>query len=711
MQETGSIAALPPASDAERHPHSAGLLAYIAAVLLGVALAAWVFPLDFLLGRLDWLRPPQGDTAINIIAQRYFLEEGWHWPLLEIRQLDLHNGANLAFLDGIPLLALLLKLASSVLPPGFQGVDLWYAVAWVLQPVAAVWCLRGTSERRLLPALAIAVAAASMPVWWNRFGHVSLCSHFVLLMGLGCYLRLVARPDWRLWLGAATLELVALLLHPYLAMMVLALLAAAPLTLLLRGDLARTVPALAGFAATLAAFVAALVGLGYAGAAGGSDFGYYAMNLLSPVWPTAAALVPGEPGPISDSGGNWEGYNYLGVGLLLGLLAALLLQPAAVWRMTRAHAGLALALIGLAAFAASQRPMLGPYLLYEGGLVPLWLENLRSTGRFFWPVAYTLLVASIVLAARLRDRRVAMALVVAIAALQFADAGELRQGVRWTLARGDAAWSVDAARLRPLLAAHTSLTLLPSWHCVPGGDPTLDQRYLRETLLLGSETGIPASTMYAARWHDIPTCHDDRLASAPLGRGELRVLTPGAKAALLPLVPAASARCSPVGALTVCSDPGAALPPPTELPPPTPLAPGAFSFASGGNGLPLLGRGWSDPEPDGVWSDEAVAELWLQRPPELAGPVRLEFALLGFAPAEDAPQRVEVWSGGRKLERFTLQDRERRQPEVDLPAGPPGPLLLELRIAEPARPVDRGLSGDPRWLGVQLSSLRVRPAP
>lgn len=104
-------------------------LAYPASALLGALLAMQLFGLDFIWPRagLDWR--PVGDAAQHAIAQRHFLADAWRWPLLDVGTLQ---GVNLAFLDGIPALALPLKLVAPLLPEGFHGIGLFYALAWVL---------------------------------------------------------------------------------------------------------------------------------------------------------------------------------------------------------------------------------------------------------------------------------------------------------------------------------------------------------------------------------------------------------------------------------------------------------------------------------------------------------------------------------------------------------------------------------------------------
>jgi hypothetical protein len=666
---------------AGRLSRMADLLAYGAALAVGLVLVGYVFPLDFLLGRIDEAHPPSGDLAQHIIGQRYFLADAWRWPLLQADNLAVPYGVNIAFVDAIPLLALLLKLLAPLLPLGFHGIGLWYGLVWLLQPLAAVWCLRSAGEKSLLPAVAIAVAAVSMPAWWNRFGHASLCGHWLLLLGLGLYLRLVARPGWRLWAGAAVLQAAALLVHPYLAVMVLALLGAAPLTLLLRRD-RRWRAALLGFAATLAVMVGLMAMLDYLGVRGGADFGLYSMNLLSPIWPHASALFPVELPPVDATGmGGWEGYNYLGAGVLFGLLAAIVLVPRALRRMAWRHAGLALALLGLTLLALAPRPAIGNHVLLDLGPVPDWLQDFRSSGRFFWPVAYTLLVSVVLLAARRPQAWVAGFLLIAIGALQYVDAAKIRHGLHLRLRTPEEAWLIDTNALRAALAGQTSATLLPSWPCVPGDDPTPEHALLLQTLLVTSEVGLPASTMYVARWHRNGRCSNDRvLASSPLGRGELRVLTPRAQAAYLSLVPRASELCATLGSLVVCSDPAATAPPPTSRLPK--LETGKFSFSERSFDPALLGNGWLKPDEDGVWSHGGQAELRVRRPKKLRHPLEIVFELAGSPAGAGAPQRVELRLADRTLASWELprQGGPARVSTV-LPAGPKGPLLLQLRTS------------------------------
>ena len=482
----------------------------------GAGMAFWLFPADFLWPGAGGPWRVVGDAAQHAVAQRYFIASEWVWPPLNVAML---GGLNLAFADGIPLLALPLKALAPLLPAGFHGIGLWYALVWILTPLCAAWAMAGAGERRALPLLAVAVAAASMPAFIMRFGHAALCGHFLLWLGLGFYLRLVAGA--RVWPWAILLQGAALLVHPYLAVMNLALLAAVPATLLLRR--APWLGAALGAASGLALVGGIMTVLGYVGAVGDGQrwYGAFALNLLSPIWPFRSWFLGGGVLAEVDATGHggWEGYNWLGLGLWLGLAAMLLLRPLAVLGGLRRHAGLVLVCLGLTLLAVTGRVGLGGAVLFELGEAPGLFEQFRASGRFFWPVGAALLLGVAVLLAR--QGRAGVLALAALALVQFIDATPARLALHdW--ARAQHPWRMDAAGLRPLLAAAERVTLLPSWPCTAAEDHATREALL-EMLALASETPRPINTMYAARWHEVPRCTDAATRATPPTPGELRL--------------------------------------------------------------------------------------------------------------------------------------------------------------------------------------------
>ncbi|HYF09517.1 MAG TPA: hypothetical protein VD970_17995, partial [Acetobacteraceae bacterium] len=276
------------------------------------------------------------------------------------------------------------------------------------------------------------------------------------------------------------------------------------------------------------------------------------LNLLSPVWPYGSWLLGGlAPRYLDATGhGGWEGYNWLGLGVVLTVALAILLAPRAILAVLRRHAGLSIALLALTALALSFRIGLGDRLLLDLGPAPGLLEQFRSSGRFFWPAACALAIGAAALLARATRHGTVLVLLAGL--VQFVDAQPLRAELRaWAQARQ--AWSLDASALRTELARHDRLTLLPTWFCAPPGTRVEAQTRLLEVLLLASERPIPVNTMYLARFRTPPRCADEAAAATPLAPGELRLILPESRARDLPLVPDAATLCRSIGAIAACT--------------------------------------------------------------------------------------------------------------------------------------------------------------
>ena len=127
------------------------------------------------------------------------------------------------------------------------------------------------------------------------------------------------------------------------------------------------------------------------------------MNLLSPLIPQDSGLFPDAGGVIDATGGQYEGFNYLGLGLLL---ASLLILPAEVsWlrQNLKRHIALFVAFAALTAFAISHRVFAGHWLLVRVTATSLCRagpRNIPGSGRFFWPIVYAQMAIIIILGFR-----------------------------------------------------------------------------------------------------------------------------------------------------------------------------------------------------------------------------------------------------------------------------------------------------------------------
>jgi len=488
--------------------------------LIGVAAALALVPLGYLDGSAERLLHPEGDLRQHLVALQAYFADDWHWPPLLTQRLTWPDGgANLIYADVIPGLALLAKALHDLtgLSIGYFGP--WIFAVFVLQPVAMGALLRSLGLRSPLAIAAGCLLALALPAFLARTVHAIVQAHWLLILALTLALKTArdARPlHWLAWL--AGLGLLLLLIHAYLFAM------AAVLTLAAAAEAARRGALGWGQASLLIVlWIGLVLGLmallGYfAGEGSAWGFGRYSMNLLSPFVPQDSALLPGvaawllgpgsAPGWAADvidaNGHQWhEGYNYLGLGLLL----LLPLSAALAWRRLpqafRRQPYVVGACLAMALFALSNKVWAGYALLLELPEPPQLLRQFRSTGRFFWPLAYLLLAGGCLLLWRARPR-LAPAILALLALLQLADTRILFERTYATLR------STHEPRLapdvwRPLIAAHERVRIYPTNSC--WGDW---QRLLMEVVSLAVEQGRPVSTMYLSR----PPLKDCRIEAA-----------------------------------------------------------------------------------------------------------------------------------------------------------------------------------------------------
>jgi uncharacterized protein DUF6311 len=430
-------------------------------LLAAAAGAGWFF----LLGgaralpptRLDWLGG--GDWTQHALGWLFFRASRWRLPLGRIEGFPWPAGTTVGFTDANPFVAIPAKLVAPVLPLEFQYIGAWLLACFALQGYFGARLVRVASPRPAHRVLGGALLAIAPPLT-ARTGHDTLCAHFTLLAIIALHLAPAydRAAGGRALRAAAVVTVLAGAVHPYLAVMSLALTAALAVRLAAcDGALPRGRAGAAVLAATLA-LLAVFGVLGYLTSAPshGAHFGTFGADLLAFANPFGASwLVPAR----ASAWGAWEGNAYLGCGGALLVLAGAVLAVArrargeAPQRPRRAAVPLLVAAGVLALFALSDvvradgREVVSLRALYRplAGIV----GPFRSSGRFVWPLYYAVVASALVAVVRGARRpgaatallAVALALQVAelapgAAGAQFHDAAWRFRDARWELARG-----------------------------------------------------------------------------------------------------------------------------------------------------------------------------------------------------------------------------------------------------------------------------------
>ena len=394
------------------------LPAWAAALLgaaAGVAVFLWVYgTLPLHTGWDAWIMAgyDEWDVQQHYAGWLLFRNAHWTFPLGMADTIALPAGTAISYTDSLPWVSIALKLLRGVLPSTFQWFGWYVLFCFAMQGAAgALLCLRGMSGR-VAPALTAPVCGAlfaCLPTLWERaFRHTALASQWLFLFALYFYLedRAALRTAGRgrlCWWGPV-LAFAAVGIHPYFLPPVLAC------VFLWAVDRARLGGGALRAGLDLALSLAAAVGggvlcgaLGTGGSLSRDGYGEFSMNLNALFNPTSrggytwSRLLPVLP----QQSGQYDGFNYLGLGVLCLLAAALALAVPALLRRpadVRAWWGrnwpVAAVCLCMTLFALSNRVSWGD-AAFEFPL-PSALLSLcgifRSSGRMFYLVAACLLV-------------------------------------------------------------------------------------------------------------------------------------------------------------------------------------------------------------------------------------------------------------------------------------------------------------------------------
>lgn len=448
---------------------------------------------------IGWLL--RGDWGQHYSGWAMFRHTAWAWPPGLLPEVFYPVGTSIVYTDSLPLLALLLKPLSQWLSEPFQYIGIWLLTNCILQGAFGA-LLTARVDRGRFAVVAGAVLFLFAPIFLRRLGHDTLMSHWLLLAALWLYFRRAAASGimatawrWCLLVG------VAALVHPYLAVMTLAIQLADAWKRVRIDRETGWVQAGAAIAASLsiAAVLWWLAGTYIIPAkdgAGGVAYGRYSFNLLGFINPMGfSRLLPTLPS-LPD---QYEGFAYLGVGLLFLATAALIAYLRDTRRLTQAGEWrpLVAVAIGFLIFAASSVVVIGNWIVVNAPIEHPLLGVFRSSGRFAWIAYYAIMLA--VLWAVLKRFRypAAMCLLLAALVLQMVDlsvAHAVLGSVRLDARVVPADMRFDDARWSRLASGRTHLTMLPPKACGNEPGPYLPFQ------LFASMHGMTINTGFVARW-------------------------------------------------------------------------------------------------------------------------------------------------------------------------------------------------------------------
>lgn len=378
---------------------------------------------------LAWLG--EGDPATHYLGWLFFRSSEWSFPIGLNPTYGLELGSAILFSDSNPLLAFLFKPFASLLPMPFQYSGIWLLACFVLQAWFG-WKLAGLlSESTLIKVFSTGLFVFAPPMIWRLPVHLSLGGHFFILAAL--YLAFHPRLERRRLAWASLLATTALV-HAYL----LAMVALLWLADLVGKSIQRKLPIRRGtleLAVILSVIFIVCWQAGYFSVGAGtskSGFGYYRMNLLSIVDASGWSYVLRD---IPESPGDYEGFNFLGLGVIFLFVCAIpvaLTGNTGLLETIRRFPVLLVALAGLLVFAISNKVAFADHALAYPlpDTMVAFADVFRSSGRMFWPVFYTIIIVVIFLIVRGNNTRIAIYLLGFALIIQLVDTSAAWKGIR-----------------------------------------------------------------------------------------------------------------------------------------------------------------------------------------------------------------------------------------------------------------------------------------
>jgi hypothetical protein len=372
------------------------LLQFSLSILFG---SAWFlllygrFPLYF--SHVNWIYTSGVDAFQHQLGWEWFRQEPWRFPLGRIEAYGYPFGTFLTYTDSIPLLAIPFKILSPWLGDRFQYLGIWELASVIGQMLMGMLILHEFTCSYSQKILGASLLVLSPPMIYRAFGHDSLSAHWILLAAIW-FILLEYRHKLRrgAWMA---LFAVSILVHLYFAAMLLPLWAIGLFFKYTRKKMKWV------FIADILAVTGVILLVGYSiglfsldiNSLVGEGFGFYSWNLNGFINPDQSSTFLKDLA--AGTGGQYEGFSYLGLGNLLILPTALFLFLRKDPSRRRLFFFLPIGLVAilLSSFALSQEAFSGAQPLWDihlPGFVFTLCSLFRSSGRFIWPVYYFLVL-------------------------------------------------------------------------------------------------------------------------------------------------------------------------------------------------------------------------------------------------------------------------------------------------------------------------------
>lgn len=370
------------------------------------------------------------DLTQHYIGWQGFRVSDWTFPIGNFNKLSTPFSMSVIFTDSIPLLAVFFKLFRGILPETFQYFGIYGLMCFILQGVMAVRILRHYIKDKKQIIIAAAFFITVPLLVWRMFMHTALDSQWLILMAFEAIFAPRKFDFKKLIKHFALVAFLCASIHIYLLLYCgLILLGAILAQILMDKKNVKSLTVVLVYIAVAVVVVWLLGGFSSNTSNSLGDARKFSMNLNSFLDSYGySLLMPSLPRVLmaySNSEIQYEGYAYLGVGVLLLVITGFvgLIKGKLLKRISDKRAvviSLFTVFVVALILALSPSISLGNKVILDIPL-PDFIERswavFRATGRAAWILVYIIMFGAIFATAKAFDDKKRLGAIVMVACL------------------------------------------------------------------------------------------------------------------------------------------------------------------------------------------------------------------------------------------------------------------------------------------------------
>lgn len=347
-----------------------------------------------------WIINNGGDMSQHYLGWVYYRKSPWHFPIGLTDGIIYPNKVSVIFMDSIPIMALLFKIISPILPSTFQYFGIFGLLTYMLQGGMAAVLIYSKTENKKISIIGSIFFVCSSVLLMRIFIHTALGFHPIILISIYVFLNKQEFYEKHKDVQAWTILLVmASMIHIYFVPMVAVFIFGFYFYELFSKEYLKTIVKIM-IPIVITIVIMYIMGYFYGnGELSDGGLGLYNCNINSLFNDQSTSFIATLLNRTST--GIGEGYAYLGYGIiLLSLICVISICQKQEWRKFKSKY-IPIIIVTMLFLILSIEPnvKIGDFTIlkikYPQKIYNL-LSIFRSNGRFMWPVFYMIMLGVIV---------------------------------------------------------------------------------------------------------------------------------------------------------------------------------------------------------------------------------------------------------------------------------------------------------------------------